>query len=153
MASKYETLETLLVARIKAQVPAFAAVAPVASLELLGTGTYPRCEVVWTETLVVESGSTMARMYVTEELKFLVYIFAKDSGVQPGTARLGTNGAYDLRDQVRKALLGYEPPIANTDCIFPIEPDAGTETPFQIENGAYGIASRYKLKVSSYEGQ
>lgn len=154
MADKYELLENAIAAQIAAQVPTFITVAPVAASGILSDGARPRAEVIWSGCDTKEVGSIGSRIRVLDDITITVYIFAADAGGVMGGARLGTGGGYDLRGQVRKALLGFEPAISNTECVFPMQPIVGrSEFPMQTETGLYGLAMLWTVTLQSYEGQ
>ena len=156
MADKYEQLEDQIVARIAAQVPTFASVVAVASSDsgVLGDGPRPRCEVIWNRTETRTVDAVAGRIRVTDDVVFSVLIYAGDAGLIQGGARRGTGGAYDLRGQVRKALLGFEPVVSTIETVFPMAPTVGSsEDVFQIETGLYGLKAEWTITVNSYEGQ
>lgn len=156
MADKYEQLEDAIVARIQAHVTSFASVVAIAGAGtgMLGDGPRPRCEVIWNRTETREVASVAGRIRITDEVFFSVLIYAGDAGELQGGARRGTGGAYDLRGQVRKALLGFEPSISSTETVFPMAPAAGSsEDVFQVETGLYGLATTWSITLNSYEGQ
>lgn len=154
MADKYELLEDAIVARVQAQVTGLQSVVSMAASGVVGEFPRPRVEVLWAKTETRDVGSVAGRIRVTDEVFFTVLIFAADAGGVQGGARRGAGGAYDLRGQVRKALLGFEPSISNTEAVFPMAPVVGSsEDVFQIETGLYGLATQWSIQLNSYEGQ
>lgn len=157
MATKKETLENAFVAQIAAQVSAFNGnVAPVAAAQMAPLSqTTPRAEVIWAATETIDiTQSVGARVRIWERLTFRVFIFAGDSGKTPGSARLGTGGCYDLAQQVRAALIGFEPVITSVETIFPVVPVKGrSEMPIQVEAGLFAMSNDFDVDLIYLEGQ
>ena len=154
MSDKYEQLEDAIVAQVQAHTTGLQSVVAMAASGVVGEFPRPRVEVLWARTETREVASVAGRIRVTDEVFFTVLIFASDAGGIQGGARRGTGGAYDIRGQVRKALLGFEPPISVTETVFPMAPVVGaSEDVFQIETGLYGLATQWSIQLNSYEGQ
>lgn len=144
-------LEDAMVARVLARAGnPFATVATVSDPQEIVVPMRPALLIFWAYTEVeADSAAAIAGVLrIYDNLIFTCLSLAGDGGAVPGSARRGPKGAYMLRDWVRRCFMAWEPVIPGYEIVFPMKP-RGTEEPFMLDAGNYGVQQDFVIPVES----
>lgn len=119
MSSRYEDLESAIVARLIANVPALTKVSAIAFPGSTETATDSEAFVFFVGEKRTDSRPIAGSMHETMAVEFGVVIHKRHTGGPAGDSRLGFAGAYELQQSVISALLGFQPVIATSPNVFP----------------------------------
>lgn len=147
--SRYGDLEAAIVERIESYLPEVKAVA-VAEPGHTIVENDPVAELCWGGATEVESSSVIngvVRLIVNIPLVVIISIRRDDD---KGVARLGTVGVYEYLDQLRSALIGFQPVVQSIEAVWPLT--LVREETFLIDQGLYGVGVEFNLKMQFSEG-
>jgi hypothetical protein len=118
-ASVYASLEDALVERIQTVTPEGATIQTLRQPGPNQIHALPAFVIVWDRTTVLGSETIAGVVRVNADIHFVVGIVCRGNAQQLGSGRYGESGAYQLADQLRDALLGFQPEIAGSEAVWP----------------------------------